>query len=139
MMNERGKSDPAVVATKLANKAKRSVAEPVEPRAGTKGNANQQHTAGRRAGKPCHRCWHAYVKPQGKGRRNGSHPPALARTAICRHSPEVGAVRGKAVRTDLCGGRGAISVPTATDLRCLRSREYRRHCGSVDASRFRRF
>src|SRR6516165_9944756 len=37
-----------------------------------------------------------------------------ARTAICRHSPEVGAVCGKAARTDLCGGRGAISVPTAT-------------------------
>jgi len=44
MMNERGKSDPAVVATKLANKAERSAAEPVEPRAGTKGNANQQHS-----------------------------------------------------------------------------------------------
>ena len=44
MMNERWKSDPAVVATKLANKAERSAAEPVEPRAGTKGNANQQHT-----------------------------------------------------------------------------------------------
>jgi group II intron reverse transcriptase/maturase len=44
MMNERGKSDPAVVAVKLANKAERSVAESVEPRAGTKGNANQQHT-----------------------------------------------------------------------------------------------
>ena len=43
MMNERGKSDPAVVAAKLANKAERSAAEPVEPRAGTKGNANQQH------------------------------------------------------------------------------------------------
>ena len=46
MMNEHGKSDPAVVATKLANKAERSAAEPGEPRAGTKGNANQQH-AGR--------------------------------------------------------------------------------------------
>jgi RNA-directed DNA polymerase len=44
MMNERGKSDPAVVAAKLANKAERSAAEPVEPRAGTKGNANQQRT-----------------------------------------------------------------------------------------------
>src|SRR5215831_130827 len=44
MMNERGKSDPAVVAAKLANKAERSAAEPVEPRAGTKGNANQQHS-----------------------------------------------------------------------------------------------
>src|ERR1700739_1837607 len=44
MMNERGKSDPAVVAVKLANKAEHAAAEPVEPRAGTKGNANQQHT-----------------------------------------------------------------------------------------------
>jgi RNA-directed DNA polymerase len=43
MMNERGKSDPAVVAVKRVNKAERSAAEPVEPRAGTKGNANQQH------------------------------------------------------------------------------------------------
>jgi transaldolase len=40
---------------------------------------------------------------------------SLARTAVCRHAPEVGAVCGKAARTDLCGGRGAISVPTATD------------------------
>ena len=45
MMHEREKSDPAVVAVKPTNKAERSVAEPVEPRAGTKGNANQQHTA----------------------------------------------------------------------------------------------
>jgi len=44
MMNERGRSDPAVVAEKRANNAERSGAEPVEPRAGTKGNANQQHT-----------------------------------------------------------------------------------------------
>src|SRR5258707_14502496 len=44
MMNERGKSGPAVVAAKLANKAERSAAEPVEPRAGTRGNANEQHT-----------------------------------------------------------------------------------------------
>ena len=44
------------------------------------------------------------------------------RKAICRHSPEVGAVCGKAARTDLCGGRGAISVPTATDLGIAASR-----------------
>jgi RNA-directed DNA polymerase len=44
VMNEPEKSDSAVVAAKLANKAERSVAEPVEPRAGTKGNANQQST-----------------------------------------------------------------------------------------------
>jgi RNA-directed DNA polymerase len=44
MMHGRGKSDPAVVAVKPANKADRSAAEPVEPRAGTKGNASQQST-----------------------------------------------------------------------------------------------
>ena len=44
MMHGRGKSDPAIVAEKLANKAEPSAAEPVERRAGTKGNANQQST-----------------------------------------------------------------------------------------------
>jgi len=44
MMHGRGKSDFAIVATKPANNAERSAAEPVERRAGTKGNANQQST-----------------------------------------------------------------------------------------------
>src|ERR1700758_5286695 len=54
MMNGPEKSDPVIVATKLANKAEqpsveRSVgkpdaAEPVERRTGTKGNAGQQST-----------------------------------------------------------------------------------------------
>jgi RNA-directed DNA polymerase len=44
MTNGNGKSDPAIVATKPANKTARSVAELVEPRAGTKGNADQQST-----------------------------------------------------------------------------------------------
>ena len=38
------KSDFAIVAVKPANKAERSAAEPVEPRAETKGNADQQST-----------------------------------------------------------------------------------------------
>ena len=37
-------SDSVVVAVKPTNKAERSAAEPVEPRAGTKGNADQQST-----------------------------------------------------------------------------------------------
>src|SRR6476660_9995215 len=37
-------SDSVVVAGKPTNKAERSAAEPVEPRAGTKGNADQQST-----------------------------------------------------------------------------------------------
>ena len=42
MMHGRGKSDEAIVAVKPANKAERSAAEPVEPRAETKGNARHQ-------------------------------------------------------------------------------------------------
>jgi RNA-directed DNA polymerase len=44
MMHEPEKSDSVVVAVKSANKTEQSVAEPVEPRTGTKGNANQQST-----------------------------------------------------------------------------------------------
>jgi RNA-directed DNA polymerase len=43
-MNGREKSDPAVVAVKLANKTERPVAEAAERRAGAKGNAGQQST-----------------------------------------------------------------------------------------------
>jgi len=43
-MNGHEKSDPAVVARKPANKTGRSVAEPVERRVGTKGNAGQHNT-----------------------------------------------------------------------------------------------
>ena len=44
MMYGPEKSDPAIVAMKPANKTEQSVAEPVERRAGTKGNADQQST-----------------------------------------------------------------------------------------------
>ena len=44
MMHGHEKSDPVIVAVKPANKAERSAAEPVERRAGTKGNAGQQST-----------------------------------------------------------------------------------------------
>jgi retron-type reverse transcriptase len=43
-MNGQEKSDPAIVALKPTNAAERSGAEPVEPRAGTKGNAGQSGT-----------------------------------------------------------------------------------------------
>src|SRR5882724_666876 len=46
MMHEGEKSDPAIVAVKPTNKAEQSAAEPVEPRAGAKGNAGQ-HSSGR--------------------------------------------------------------------------------------------
>src|SRR5438876_10381156 len=44
MMHGCGKSDFAIVAEKPANKAEQSAAESAEPRAETKGNANQQST-----------------------------------------------------------------------------------------------
>src|SRR6202043_1790745 len=44
MMHGREKSDSAIVAVKPTNKAVPTAAEPVEPRAGAKGNARQQST-----------------------------------------------------------------------------------------------
>src|SRR5271168_4845219 len=43
-MHDPEKSDSGIVVTKPTNKAGRPVAEPVEPRPGTKGNADQQST-----------------------------------------------------------------------------------------------
>src|SRR6476660_8462010 len=44
MMHGREKSDSAIVAVKPTNKVERSAAEPVEPRAETKGDVGQQST-----------------------------------------------------------------------------------------------
>ena len=44
MMHGNEKSDSAIVAVKPTNKAERSAAEPVEPRAGTEGDASRQST-----------------------------------------------------------------------------------------------
>src|SRR5260370_29831369 len=88
------RSGRAVVAVKLGNKAERSAAESVEPRAGTEGNAGQHSTC--------------------RAQYRVSVSPALERIRhVRRQTPEVGAVCGKAARTVLCGGRSAMSVPTA--------------------------
>ena len=95
MMNERGKSDPVIVAVKPANKAEQSAAESVEPRAGAKGNADQQST--RRA------------------QYRESVSQALGRIRQVSPSSTRGRSRmHKGARPDLCGGRGATRVPTAT-------------------------
>src|SRR5712691_1572140 len=109
MMHGRGKSDAAIVAEKPTNKAERSAAEPVEPRAVAKGNANQQSTQpGAAPGK----------------RVTGAGAHTIRRESGAPVGPEVGAVCGKAARTDLCGGRGVTRVPTATtlDVACAGSR-----------------
>src|SRR5262249_26986091 len=48
------------------------------------------------------------------------HPPSLAERSLCRHTPEVGAVCGKAARTVLCGGRAMKSA----SLPLLERREF---------------
>ena len=100
MMHRRGKSDPVIVAVKLANKVERSAAELVERRAGPKGNADQQSTS---------RTLSRTSVIQALGRI-----PRTALSAARGHSPEVGAVCLNWARTDLCGGRPVMDVPTAT-------------------------
>src|SRR5436853_7899881 len=94
MMYGHEKSDLAIVAVKPANKAERSAAELVERRAGTKGNESQRSTCRTQCRISVTRCWLAY---------DSVLPPL----------PEVGAVCGKAARTDLGGGREVTRVPTA--------------------------
>jgi RNA-directed DNA polymerase len=86
MMHGPEKSDPAIVAMKPTNDAERSAEEPVERRAGTKGNAAARST--RRT----------------QSRERVSQALARVRKAarsLCRQSPEVAAVCGKAARTVL--------------------------------------
>src|SRR5271154_3277723 len=45
------------------------------------------------------------------------YPSSLAKSALRRQTPKVGAVCGKAARTVLCGGRSVMSVPTAIQQR----------------------
>src|SRR5262249_34807751 len=74
---------------------------------------------------PRHRPFAAYAdaaeaKRTGTGGNEGAageqpasetdHPPSLAERSLCRHTPEVGAVCGKAARTVLCGGRAMKSA-----------------------------
>src|SRR6516162_7008500 len=97
MMHGRGKSDPGIVAVKPANNAEQSAAELVEPRTGTKGNADQQST--RRA------------------QYRESVSQALGRIRQVSPSSTRGRSRmHKGARPDLCGGRGATRVPTATQV-----------------------
>jgi hypothetical protein len=101
MMYGGGKSDPGVVAVKLANNAEQSAAESVEPRTGTKGNADQQST--RRA----------------QYRESVSQAPGRIRQ-VSPSNTRGGSRMHQGARTDLCGGRGATRVPTATEQKYLR-------------------
>src|SRR3954451_20419167 len=113
MMHGREKSDLAIVAAKPANNDGRPSAELVERRAGAEGNVLQQST--RRA----------------QDRVSVSQALARVRQAVRplrRQTPKVGAECPNWARSDLCGGRSVMSVPTAIlrpkqvrDLHVLRS------------------
>src|SRR5438445_903804 len=99
MMHGHEKSDSAIVAGKPTNKAVSTAAEPVERRVEAKGNARQQSTRRTQSRvsvlQALERIRQAVTKP------------------LCRHTPKVGAVCPNWARTDLCGGRSVMSVPTA--------------------------
>ena len=99
MMHGREKSDPAIVAGKPTNKAVSTAAEPVERRAGTKGNANQQSM------------------DRAQNRDTVSQAPErirrVAKQAVRRQPPKVGAVCGNPARTDLSGLRLASALKSA--------------------------
>jgi hypothetical protein len=66
------KSDLAIVAVKPANDSGQPDAEWVEPRAGAKGNVEQQRTRRAQDRVSVSQALTAYGKLQGKGSRNGS-------------------------------------------------------------------
>ena|SRR5713101_6416109 len=99
MMHGRGRSDSVIVAVKPANKAERSAAEPVEPRAETKGNAGQQIT---------HRAQYRARVSQELDRIRS------AATAVRRSDPRWEPYAGKPHVRICAGGRSVMSVPTAT-------------------------
>src|SRR3954451_6848441 len=103
MMHEPEKSDFAIVATKPANKAGQPVAEPVERRAGTGRNVNQQSTC---------RAQNRESVSQALGRVRQPQ-----RYAACRQTLLVGAGCLNWARPDLCGGRSVMAVPTANNLK----------------------
>ena len=93
-MHDSEKSDSAIVAVKPPNKAGLPVAEAVEPRAGGKGNVDQQST---------HRT---------QSRKRVTQ--ALSRVRqVRRQIPKVGAGCSNWARPDLRGGCPAMGIPTA--------------------------
>src|SRR5260370_40572133 len=99
-MHDQEKSDSAIVAGKPPNKTGSPVAEAAEPRAGTKGTADQQST----------------LRTQSRDRVNqalGRVRQAAGLTSASPSTPEVGAGCSNRARPDLCGGCSAMSIPTA--------------------------
>ena len=124
MMHEREKSDPAIVARKPANKAGRSVAELVSEGRGPRGTRASKARAGHRTGIACHRRWTVCVKAR--------------RSSAWRQIPLVRAGCLNWARPDLCGGRSAMTVPTANTDDILQAAPSPSIAGSIRSSYFYR-
>src|ERR1700730_14335258 len=96
MMHGHEKTDSAIVAMKLPNKAGRPSAEAVERRVEAKENANRCRT--------CRTQCRESVSPT---------PERVRKAEASRQTSEVGGVCRKAAGTVLCGGRPVMGVPTA--------------------------
>ena len=107
-MHASGKSDSLILPEKQANNAGPQTAEEsVEERRLTKENVNQfaigpDSVPGRQV------AWTAW-----RTRGTGTHSRKLERAQCRPSSSAVRAVCGSSARTDLCGGRPAMAVPTA--------------------------
>ena len=100
MMHDPEKSDSSIVATKPANNPGSPGAEPVERRGEPRETRSILPRAGHRAGEACRRGLSVYGKHR-------------------RQSPKVGAECPNWARSDLCGGRSVMSVPTAIPFNSL--------------------
>ena len=113
-MHVAGKSDSLVVPAKQANKAgPQTAAESVEERRLTEENGKQLilvRTQSRDF--QSHGLFGVRATTQ---RDRGDLIPMRRDSSISK----VGAVCGSSARTDLCGGRSVMAVPTAITLRCL--------------------
>jgi len=119
MMNEHGKSDSTVVAGKLANKAERSAAEPVEPRVGTKGNANQQHTGRTQSRETVSQVLARIRQTAGEIDPNSDSPSLTRGRSRMRESRTYGSVRGAG--RNLRPYRDHHSAPLCTSVRHARA------------------
>ena len=88
-MHDQEKSDSAIVAVKPSNKAGTPAAEAVEPRAGTKGNADQQSTLRTQSRARVTQALAAYGK-----RLSGASPSHTRGRSRMLESGSSGSVRG---------------------------------------------
>ena len=122
MMHGPEKSDPGIVAMKPANKTEQSVAEPVERRAGTKGNVDQQSTCRTQSRISVSQALERIRKVQ------NALPSHTRGGSRMRESRTYGSVRG---------ARDETHVPTATAPRVHHAARRHGSPGSKAAEQFR--